>query len=50
MEEAGIDKILFGTDSPWSSQKEYTDRINSLDFTDAEKEMIFNKNEKTLLE
>ena len=45
----GIEKILFGTDSPWSSQKEYVDKINSLDFTDKEREMIFSENAKELL-
>lgn len=45
----GIEKILFGTDSPWSSQKEYVDKIKSLDFTDTEKEMIFSENAKRLL-
>ena len=49
MKEAGIEMILFGTDSPWSSQKEYVDKINSLDFTDKEREMIFSENAKELL-
>ena len=45
----GIEKILFGTDSPWSEQKEYVDKIKSLNFTDEEKEMIFHKNAERLL-
>lgn len=45
----GIEKILFGTDSPWSEQKEYVDKIKSLNFTDEEKEKIFHKNAERLL-
>lgn len=45
----GIEKILFGTDSPWSSQKEYVDKIKGLEFTDKEREMIFSENAKELL-
>lgn len=46
----GINKILFGTDSPWSDQKEYVDKINSLDFSDYEKECILCNNARELLD
>lgn len=46
----GINKILFGTDSPWSDQKEYVDKINSLNFTEYERSMIFYSNAKELLD
>ena len=45
----GIDKILFGTDSPWSDQMEYVDKIKSLDFTEDDIEQIFHKNAEKLL-
>lgn len=46
----GINKILFGTDSPWSDQIEYVDEISAIDFSDYEKECIFSNNAKALLE
>ena len=45
----GIDKILFGTDSPWSDQKEYVKAIDRLDFTEEEKDKIYGLNAKKLL-
>lgn len=45
----GTEKILFGTDCPWSEQKEYVEKISSLDFTEEEKENIFWQNAKKLL-
>lgn len=45
----GVNRILFGTDSPWSDQKEYVDKINSLSFSDYEKDCIFSGNAKELL-
>lgn len=45
----GINKILFGTDCPWSDQKEYVDKINTLDFSNEEKDKIFYFNAKQLL-
>ncbi|MCI8488961.1 MAG: amidohydrolase family protein [Lachnospiraceae bacterium] len=45
----GADKILFATDSPWEAQKDYVQRIDTLPFTEAEKETIFYKNAKELL-
>lgn len=45
----GADRVLFATDSPWKSQKAYTELFNSLGLTDAEKEMIFYKNGMKIL-
>lgn len=45
----GADKILFGTDMPWSGQKEYAEIIRGLDLTDEEKDKIFYKNACKLL-
>lgn len=45
----GLSKILFGTDSPWSDQTEYVNKIKELDFTEGEKEQIFYLNAKSLL-
>ncbi len=45
----GIDKIVFGTDSPWRSQKEEVENISNLPLSDEEKEMIFYKNTQKLL-
>ena len=46
----GTDRILFGTDSPWASQKKYVEHIRSLPFTDIEKENIFHNNAERLLQ
>ena len=45
----GIERILFGTDSPWFDQGYARSWIEKLDFTDREKEMIFEKNALSLL-
>jgi len=45
----GIERVLFGTDSPWRSQKEDVEKILSLPFTDAEKERLLYKNALNLL-
>lgn len=45
----GADKILFGTDAPWTSQKEAVKRLSSLPLTEEEKEKIFWKNAASLL-
>lgn len=45
----GVEKILFGTDTPWADQLEYVNYIKNFNFTDEEKEMIFEKNAKALL-
>jgi predicted TIM-barrel fold metal-dependent hydrolase len=41
--------VLFGTDSPWRSQKDEVERILSLPFNDDEKDMICTLNAKRLL-
>lgn len=46
----GAERILFGTDSPWCSQKEQLDFIRSLPLTREELELILWKNAATLLE
>lgn len=45
----GSDKILFGTDSPWFSQKENIDFINSLKIKEKKKDQIFYKNALNIL-
>lgn len=45
----GTDKILFATDSPWESQKDYVQRIQRIPLTEQEKEQIFYKNASKLL-
>lgn len=45
----GADRILFGTDSPWSSQKNSLDFINALSLTDADKIKILGDNAQRLL-
>lgn len=45
----GAEKILFGTDSPWSSQKESIDFIKNLPLTEVEKNKILGENAAKLL-
>lgn len=45
----GSDKILFATDSPWESQKEYVKRLQNMPLTEAEKNQIFSENAARLL-
>ena len=45
----GADKILFGTDSPWSDQTQQVGYIEGLDLTDYEKSLIMGDNAKELL-
>lgn len=40
----GADRVLFGTDSPWSSQKQAVEWMNATSLTKEEKEMIFSGN------
>ncbi len=47
--EHGTDKILFGTDSPWSDQIKLADIMHNMDFTDMEKRQIMGENAKRLL-
>lgn len=45
----GADKILFGSDSPWSDAKTEIEHIRALPLSDAEKELILAGNAKRLL-
>ncbi len=45
----GEDRVLFGTDSPWSGQKESLDFIRTLDLPDETKAKIFGDNAVKLL-
>ncbi len=45
----GEDRVLFGTDSPWSGQKESLDFIRALDLSDETKAKIFGDNAVKLL-
>ncbi|RKM62624.1 metal-dependent hydrolase [Butyrivibrio sp. XB500-5] len=45
----GSRRILFGSDSPWSSQKESTEYIKSLGFSDDDLEKIMSDNARDLL-
>ena len=40
----GAQRVLFGTDSPWCSQKDDIRRVEEIGFTDGELELIFGKN------
>lgn len=46
----GTEKILFATDSPWAGQKEYITLLNQMPLTAEEKEKIFSKNARKLLD
>ncbi len=45
----GTDRILFGTDSPWSDQADYVSRIKKMGFSESEKAQIFSENALRLL-
>ena len=45
----GAKRILFGTDSPWSGQRESLDAIQNLPLSDEEKELILGKNAENIL-
>lgn len=45
----GAEKILFGTDSPWSSQKDSVDFIKNLPISEVEKNKILGENAEKLL-
>lgn len=46
----GTDKILFGTDSPWSNQSEYVTKIKGLAFSKEQLENIFANNAIRLIQ
>ena len=45
----GADRVLFGTDSPWASQKDALSAVRALPLTDEEKDTILYKNAEKLL-
>ncbi|MBQ9082363.1 MAG: amidohydrolase family protein [Clostridia bacterium] len=45
----GVDKILFGSDAPWSRAKEEIEAVRKLPLTDAEKDAILGGNAMRLL-
>ncbi|MBD3266401.1 amidohydrolase family protein [bacterium] len=45
----GMDKVVFGTDSPWSDQKTAVEHFQSLALTEEEKQRIFHDNAAALL-
>ncbi len=45
----GVERVLFGSDSPWDDAGEQVKIIDSLDFTSKEKDKIFSENAKGLL-
>lgn len=44
-----VDRVLFGSDSPWTDQKEMLERTLRLDIPDVRKEKLLNKNAGVLL-
>lgn len=45
----GVDRILFASDCPWASQKEFVAHVKALDMKEEEKHMIFHTNAEHLL-
>jgi uncharacterized protein len=45
----GIERVFFGTDTPWYDQKSDRDWIETCGLTDREKEMVFHENAEGLL-
>lgn len=50
IKQHGADKILFGTDSPWSDQKESIQLIQELNLSSEEKNLILYKNACNILQ
>lgn len=50
LKKHGADKVVFGTDSPWSGQKESIEKLNSLPISKEDKEKILGGNAKALLQ
>ena len=48
-EKHGTDKLLFGSDTPWSTPQRETRLIESLGFSESEKEQIYYKNAQKIL-
>jgi len=49
IDKQGVDKMLFGTDSPWHTAKMELRLINSLDLSSEEQEKLYYKNAQKLL-
>ena len=45
----GAERVLFATDSPWRSQRQYVDILRSLHLTDAQRESILHGNAERIL-
>lgn len=45
----GAEKVLFATDSPWASQKEYVLKFKEMELSDSEKDLIMYRNASALL-
>ncbi len=45
----GAQRVLFGTDSPWSDQKESVEWLRKIDLTEKEKEQILAENARKIL-
>lgn len=50
IKQHGVEKILFGTDSPWGNQKKEVEFINKLSLTEKEKRDILGLNAKKILD
>ncbi len=50
VKKMGAERVLFGTDSPWTGHKEQIELIQSCPLTDEEKALILGRNAKKLLE
>lgn len=46
----GMDRILFGSDSPWADQASYVKRIQNMPLTEDERHAVFDNNAKNLLQ
>jgi len=45
----GVERVMFGTDSPWADQAEELQRFRALELTEAEREQILSGNARRLL-
>ena len=45
----GVERILFGTDSPWVQMQDYVARIQALPLSEGEKQQILYENAERLL-
>ena len=45
----GAERVMFGSDSPWASQKECVRMINALSLSESEKRMIFTENALSII-